>query len=395
MVRVAEGTLRQILDAVWNSAELGGFAGWDPYDGLNSRMFRISPLYRIPLARQAWIQLVKRSPFNIRPLIFQTPRVLPKTLALFALGCWRLAALGDRDFELWQRRGARLLQELLRLRSPKWEEICWGYPYDWQNRSFFQPQNEPNLICSVFGAIAFERRTDGGDVVTVPDEVSRFLVKLERQDGANRWITYTPTTSTQVHNVNMLGAALLARTASRTSNSHLAALARDAMHFSMNKLRSNGAWPYGEAPNQGWVDNFHTGYNLWALEEYREATGETWMDGAFENAWRYWDHHFSRPDGRPPYYDTKERPYDIHCCACAILTRVFLRRLDPAAIDKAHRDAIWALRNMWDGRQHFVFERDGLVVNRVPQIRWGQAWMFWALAQLFTATTAGGPLRPR
>lgn len=386
-MRVADDTLRQVLGAVWDDAEAGGFAGWDPYDGLNGRLFRATPFVKIPVARQAWIQLVKRSPLNLRPLTFQKPEVLAKGLALFALGAWRLAARGGPDAETWRGRGTALLNHLLQLRSPGWDEICWGYPYDWQSRAFFQPKNSPNLICSVFGAMAFERRADGGDPAAIPDDVTRFVMKvLDRRDGQLRWITYTPTTNTQVHNVNMLGAALLARTAARTKNADLAAFARESMTFSVERLRPNGAWPYGEAPNQGWVDNFHTGYNLVGLEEYRQATGETWMDAPLEKAWRYWDEKFGRPDGRPPYYDNSERPVDIHCCAYSVLTRIFLRRLDPAWRDKAHRDAAWTLRNMWDGRRHFVFQRDGWLVNRVPQIRWGQAWMFWALAELLASS---------
>lgn len=385
-MRLGDDRLRQVLDAVWDDAEARGFAGWDPYDGLNGRLFRATPFVKIPLARQAWIQLVKRSPVNLRPLTFQKPEVLAKGLALFALGAWKLAARGGPDGERWRERGVRLLDRLVRLRSPGWDEICWGYPYDWQSRAFFQPKNSPNLICSVFGAMAFERRADGGDAVTVPDEVTRFVTKaLDRRDGDLRWITYTPTTNTQVHNVNMLGAALLARTAARRRNDGLGAFARQAMRFSVDRLRPNGAWPYGEAPNQGWVDNFHTGYNLVGLEEYRQVTGETWMDAPLDKAWRYWDEAFGRPDGRPPYYDDHERPVDIHCGAYAILTRIFLRRLDPAWRDRAHRDAAWTLNNMWDGRRHFIFQKDGWLVNRVPQIRWGQAWMFWALAELLAA----------
>ena len=46
-----------------------GYAGYDPYDGLNSRPVRWLALDRIrPLARVIQ-QVVKRLPFNIRPLL--------------------------------------------------------------------------------------------------------------------------------------------------------------------------------------------------------------------------------------------------------------------------------------------------------------------------------------
>ena len=46
--------------------ESQNFAGWDPYDGLNSKLFQATPLKKWDLARLAWIQGFKRSPINFR-----------------------------------------------------------------------------------------------------------------------------------------------------------------------------------------------------------------------------------------------------------------------------------------------------------------------------------------
>jgi hypothetical protein len=251
--------------------------------------------------------------------------------------------------------------------------------------------------------MAFEQRSDGGDAETVPADVCRFIVgALRREEKGLVWITYTPATSTQVHNVNMLGAALLARESKRSEtrapkgrpsgDSTLGDLARAAMRFSVDRLREDGSWPYGEAPNQGWVDNFHTGYNLVALEDYRRTTGESWMDEALAKAYGYWDRTFLGADGAPWYYSGSRWPLDIHCSAQAILTYLALKRLDPEAPAKAERVAGWTLKEMWDGRAHFAFQKQPWFTNRVPQIRWGQAWMFWALAELLAHTRGAGEL---
>lgn len=384
---MSQAELHRLLTLIYNDAERDGFAGWDPYDGLNGRLFRSTPLFKIPFARQAWIQLVKRTPINLRPLTFQKPEVLAKGISLFAMGAWKLAEAGGPEADLWRQRGGKLLDRLVTLRSPGWEEICWGYPYDWQSRAFFQPRDCPNLICSVFGAMAFERRADSGDAAAIPDEVARFVMQtLSRIEDGVGYITYTPTTNTRVHNVNMLGAALLARSARRMGDARLAAFARESMRFSVNLLKPNGSWPYGESPNQAWVDNFHTGYNLVALEDYRQTTGDTSMDAALEKAYHYWDTTFFKPDGAPSYYDNSHWPIDIHCSAQAILTWLALRRLDPKATAKAHRTAAWTIQHLWNGR-HFTFQRGPWWRNDVKQIRWGQAWMFWALSELAATRT--------
>ena len=45
------------------------FKGWDPYDGMNSKVFQALPLKHWDLARLAWIQGFKRSPINFRKLL--------------------------------------------------------------------------------------------------------------------------------------------------------------------------------------------------------------------------------------------------------------------------------------------------------------------------------------
>ncbi|HRN05199.1 MAG TPA: delta-aminolevulinic acid dehydratase, partial [Muribaculaceae bacterium] len=59
------------------------YKGWDPYDGLNSRVFRAIPLIgRSAIIRLCWIQLFKRSPLNLRPLLLVPKQHNAKGVAL-------------------------------------------------------------------------------------------------------------------------------------------------------------------------------------------------------------------------------------------------------------------------------------------------------------------------
>ena len=49
--------------------EAENFKGWDPYDGLNSKIFQATPLKHWDIARLVWIQCFKRSPINFRKLL--------------------------------------------------------------------------------------------------------------------------------------------------------------------------------------------------------------------------------------------------------------------------------------------------------------------------------------
>jgi hypothetical protein len=315
------------LKAVWqklhNFCTAREWRGVDPYDGLNSPVARLLPGRK---ARQAWTQLHRRSPINLRPLCGIEPTLNAKALALFAMGS------GDPKL-------SKLLESL---RNP---DGGWGYPFDWQSRAFFAPRGTSNLICTAFAAKALKC------------DVSAFIEKHLLRNG---WITYIAASDTQVHNVNMIGAALLGR--------------RDCMEFSVNRQRPDGSWWYGEAENQHWIDNFHTGYNLVALRE----TGM--FPESAQRGFEYWDRTFWGEDFAPRYYHNSDHPFDVHCSAQGILTYLAFGQ-----VDKANAVARWALENMWDGRGFFWYQRGRWHTNRICYMRWAQAWMYCALAKLIKA----------
>lgn len=301
--------------------------GWDPYDGLTSPLARLLPGR---WARQAWTQLHRRSPLNLRPLCGIRPTLNAKAVALFALGN------GD----------PRLLETLRALRNP---DGGWGYPFPWQSRAFYAPRGTSNLICTAFAS----RALGGGHTEFVERQL------LRERDG-ERWITYIPQSDTQVHNINLIGAALLGR--------------RECAAFSVRRQRPDGSWWYGEAANQRWIDNFHTGYCLVALQEL----------GGFEEAvargYAYWERTFWRADGAPFYYHDGRGPVDVHCCAQGILTYLAFGDLT-----RANRTARWTVDHLWDARGFFWYQQTRWGTNRINYLRWAQAWMYVALAKLIGA----------
>ena len=67
--------------------EREGFRGWDPYDGLNSRLFQALPLLkRSALCRLVVIQGFKRCPMNLRRLALVPKEYNAKGIGLCNLG---------------------------------------------------------------------------------------------------------------------------------------------------------------------------------------------------------------------------------------------------------------------------------------------------------------------
>ncbi len=342
--------LREVWQRLHDFCAEHEWSGYDPYDGLNSPLAGVLPG---KAARQAWTQFHRRSPLNFRPLCRIRPTLNPKALALFAMGS---SAMGLHD---------EATQLLRRLEAARGADGGWGYPFHWQSRAFFAPRGMSNLICTAFAANAF--RALGGTC-----DFSYIEKHLLRERDGKRWITYVADSDTQVHNINMIGAALLHR--------------RDCMEFSVKRQQVDGSWWYGEAENQHWIDNFHTGYCLAALKDYAAATG----DGGFaENAQRgfkYWDKTFWEEDGAPRYYHNQPYPLDCHCSAQGVLTYLAFGERD-----KANRAAQWALENMWDERGFFWYQQGRWITNRVCYMRWTQAWMYCALAKLIKANETANP----
>ncbi|HUJ11927.1 MAG TPA: hypothetical protein VL171_18100 [Verrucomicrobiae bacterium] len=336
----ADVNQREPLFRVWQRLHefcaARGWRGYDPYDGLSSPLAWVLPG---KAARQTWTQFHRRSPVNLRGVFGIHPQLNSMAVALFALGS----------------REARFLDMLEKLRSP---EGGWGYPFPWQSRAFYAPPNTPNLICTALALKAYRRLGRTCDL--------KFVESLVREGAGERWITYIPQSDTQVHNINMTGAALLGR--------------RDCMEFSVKRQRADGSWWYGEAANQRWIDNFHSGYNLVALREYEQATGDAQFAEAARRAFEYWDKTFWLSDGTPRYYHDRAYPLDIHCCAQGILTY-----LAYGEQPKANRLAWWALKNMWDEHGFFWYQRWPLWTNRICYMRWSEAWIYYALKELIDA----------
>ena len=57
-------------------------------------------------------------------------------------------------------------------------------------------------------------------------------------------------------------------------------------------------------------------------------------------------------------------------------------------LGKARGVAKWTVENLWDERGFFWYQRGRRLTNRIPYMRWGQAWMYYALAKLIEANEA-------
>jgi len=360
------------------------WAGYDPYDALNSELFARTPLAKSHAARLAFTQFLKRSPVNIRPLLRIQPRQNPKALGLFLMAYVKRARSGD---EAARATASKLANRLLELRSPGTPYWCWGYSFSWQMRDRLVPRFAPNLVCTTFVANALLDAYEmglGNEYLSPAVSAGEYIAKgLYWNDGRRAGFAYPlPDIRVPVHNANFLGAALLCRLTRLTGEKSSLDAAMDVARYSVASQREDGSWPYGVASTQQWVDNFHTGYNLCALQALAGDLGTDEFEAALAKGVRFYRDHFFTPRGEPKYFHDRTYPIDIHCVAQSLITLLAFRGRDSRMVVLAQSVLAWAMEHMWDEDGFFYYRVLRGVTIRTPYMRWSQAWMLVALATM-------------
>lgn len=369
-----------------------GWAGYDPYDALNSRVFKALPFLNFRLARLALTQGVKRFPVNLRPLLLVPKTPNPKGIALFLSSLVRLSKSGLAD---GTESIGPMADKLLALRSPGRPYSCWGYNFDWQQRSELVPKASPNIICSTFAANAlldaYERSPEPSWLNAAVSAAEFILNDLFwREGGSKACFNYTLLGRDEVHNANLLGAAFLCRVGRISGEKKYIGSALDAARYSVARQHPDGAWDYGEAPAQRWIDNFHTGFNLVALRCISGYGQTTEFESSIRRGFDFYRSHFFREDGAPRYFHDATYPIDSHSVAQSLITLTEFHDFGKDNVDLADSVLGWALRNMWDNRGFFYFQKHARFMVRTSFMRWSQAWMLLALATLLDGPEGRG-----
>src|SRR5205085_7494433 len=120
----------------------------------------------------------------------------------------------------------------------------------------------------------------------------------------------------------------------------------------------------GELPSQQWIDNFHTGYNLCALQAISRYGLTTEFDAVLKRGFQFYRRHFFVEDGSVSYFHNRIYPIDIHCAAQSIITLLTLKNMDASNIGLAHSVLRWAVTHLRDDQGFFYYRRLKSCTNR-------------------------------
>jgi len=394
MIDLDELTNTITILETWIRSE--NFKGWDPFDALNSPILRRLTGNNRRIG-QVFVQVVKNSPINFRPLFGISKGYNPKGMGLFLstyIRKYRVSRLQEH-FSLIEFFANWLDQN----KTITGHGAGWGYNFDWPNRGFFAPAGTPTLVNTAFIGLSFLGLYDlalqgllpensiwnGSKALDIAVSACNFVINDLNclKDGDNQiCFSYTPLDHRFVHNANVLGAWLLAETFNVCKDQSLAGKASAAARFTISHQGQDGSWRYGIDRMDNWIDNFHTGFVLTGVKRTLQILNIHDFDELIRRGYFYWKNQFSSTFGNIKYFQDKSYPIDIHSISQTILTGLCFLEDDPTALEMVEKVYRFGLDHFQAKEGFFYYQKTPAYTIKIPYMRWSQAWMFWSLTEL-------------
>jgi rhamnogalacturonyl hydrolase YesR len=376
---------RTSLDNLFAYCQRQNWIGYDPYDGLNSRIFQALPfLKKNRYVRLAFQQMNKRSIINFRPVLAIPKGRNPKGIGLFLSAASNLYRVYKNNvfLDLIEQYIGWLKEDS----SLDYGGYCWGYNFDWQSRAFFLPKGTPTVVNTSFigrALLSAYDITKDDDYLKIARSACDFiLTDLNRlESGKTFCFSYSPIDRYFVHNATALASSLLAMVYRITGEERLALEAKRSLQYVVDFQKDDGSWSYGEdsvAQKTG-TDNFHTGFILESLKIYSDSIKDRDFVPHMKKGLDFYQRNFFHKNGAPKYFYDKTFPIDIHCASQAIITLLQLK--DYGADNELCNNVMsWMITNMQAKKGYFYYQKWKYWTSKIPYIRWAQAWACHALA---------------
>jgi rhamnogalacturonyl hydrolase YesR len=376
--------IKHSLDKLEVYLDASDLKGYDPYDALNSKILTKLSFNR-KLLKIIYTQALKKLPINLRPLLFIKKEYNPKGLGLFLTGYLKLYSLYKN--EKYLKKIDMVISILDKIKSKGYSGYCWGYNFNWQSKAHYTPSGMPTIVNTVFIAHAFldaYKLLGEKCYLDIARSACDFILNDLNISGNDNHIcfSYTPLDTFKVNNASMLGAGILARMYYITREDKLLEFAQKATAYISSKQNPDGSWYYAETNYQRWIDCHHTGFVLESLFNYMKYTGDKTYLANLEKGFKFLKTHFILPNGMTKFYHNCTYPVDIHCPSQAIVTLVKLKEISESS-QLLQKVACWMVDYMQDKTGYFYYRKERFFYNKIPYVRWAQAWAFHALTTYY------------
>jgi len=377
------------VDKLFNWVINNQYLGWDIYDGLNSPLLRDIKNHYL---RVVVLQVNKYCPINMRPFLKIEKGLDLKGMTLFAQAYASLyTTSGDERYLIEMQNAVEFIKE--KSLKEKYGYDCWAshyYPYTGIDRSTLSLET-PDIIGTsqaIIALIESYKITKNAVEKEIASSAIEYLAeKLFIDDTKMPFFKYTGLNENPAHiTLNASAQAMEAISAFQDLEYHsnLQSICEKASRTLLQTQRDDGTWAYSiyhDGSTKSVQLDFHQGYVIDGLLAYLPYSNDPEsIRNCIIRASDYYQRVLFRDDGRSYYRYPLPYPIDIHNQAQGIITFSKLSRLDRRYIDVANKIALWTVKNMQDSSGHFYYQKWPIITNKIPHMRWGQAWMMLALA---------------
>ena len=389
----------QRLDA-W--VEKNGWSGWDPYDirgaYLPRKIERLPANLLTKIVKKLVLALLDIHPLYARRLFGIRPEINAKGMGLFlASYCNLFNATKNQNY---LHKASQCAEWLIDNRNENFQGWGWGYPFDWYSPIYI-PKGIPSSIASATIGDGFYKLygcTGNDKYLQICKKICDFFMnglKITYKEGDAICFSYTPLDNYQVHNTNLIIGEFLTRVGKETGDKHLTEMGFYCGNFALKEQQPEGFLPYWglsqtDLYSNGKLhtDHYHSGFEIRMVYGIWKNTSDVRFRDAYV---KYFDWYLKNlfDGGIIPKFTPKSKyPINIHSCAEAILCRATLLPDHPEQAAQLENTVEWTLKNMEykDGEYTYLIKRFPVLGERkinIPMIRWGQAWMFRALSELY------------
>jgi hypothetical protein len=364
------------------------YTGWDYGDGMSSRIRQALPV------DNRWLNLVfqesiKRAPVNIRPLLLVEQRRSYMGAALFALANLSLAAVERTGVDTGEdvdyvSEAVDLSEWLVANRSTGYSGYCGGHQHEVQHLHGRGVPNTADVVSTSFAVRAL-LATRGADpeLGEVAQTASRFVLDdleyTEVDTGATIRYVLSHEESSYTINAGALCARLLLDIYAATGDVDLLERATALLDHIASLQQSVGGWMYRDPPEASHLsmDNHHNAFIIETFLWYHEVTGGERYDVVLDRAMAFFRETLFEDSGAPNWDEEQRYPKDVHACANGILVFAYA-----GEYDFAERILEWTLENLYAGDGRFYYRKQRYYTKRTTLMRWCQAWMSFAVAEL-------------
>jgi hypothetical protein len=374
-----------------NYCEKENYKGWDPYDGLNSKLLWRSPFKDWEIIQFIWIQVFKQNPINLRKLFLIPKDYNAKSIALFLTGYCNLYRMQNDSISQFENK-EQLLEKihflsnlLIQIQSKGYSGACWGYNFDWKSKAFFLPAHTPTIVVTSFAVEAMLNAygiTKIKELQTLAFSSADFILNDINRISKTRgfMFSYSPVDNRAVYNASLLGTKTLALIYEQNHSQELKKTALESAQAVCDMQNVDGSFPHSDQVGNKWRDSFHTGFKLESLFIFQKCCNEDRFTKNINIGFHYWlENFFNKDTGLAYYYDNGSELIDLHCAAQSLTT---LYKLDKLTDEEqlANKILYWAIMNMQDKKGYFYFQKRRLFTNKIPYMRWPNAWMFYGMS---------------